>query len=86
MVNFFINQEIKTIKDFDTFDFWLIEMVNIHPTSTKVSVQLTKICGSESLCTQMVIILFPVMAGLEFQNKKKNQRKLKFDYFDSLII
>ena len=37
----------------------------MNPASKKVSIQLTKIAGSLSLCTQMLIILFPVWAGIK---------------------
>ena len=42
MSNFLINQKIKKIKDFDSFDY-LINwdgVHTLHPTSTKVNVQL----------------------------------------------
>ena len=49
----------------------------IHPTSMTVSVWLTKITGSLSLCTHMLIILFTVWAGIKnekFKVKSKNQK------------
>ena len=60
-------------------------MVYIHPTSTKDSVQLTDISGSQSLCTQMVIILYPVMAGLENQNNQKIKKSKQSKSLYSVI-
>ena len=65
------NQIIKRIKVFDFFNLCLIENLCIHPTSMTVSVRLTKITGSLSLCTHMLILLFPVWAGIE--NDKINR-------------
>ena len=38
-----------------------------HPTSRRVSKQLTKITIRLSIPTHMVIILFPVWAGIKFR-------------------
>ena len=43
----------------------------MHPTSKKVNTQLTKIAGSLSLCTHMLIILFAVRAGIKKKIKLK---------------
>ena len=65
-------------------------MVYKHPPLTKVSVQLTNINDSLSLSTPMVIILFPVMAGLKnkkkSKKKSKNQKTQQFDSFDYLVV
>ena len=42
----------------------------IHPTSMKVSCQLTPIRGSTVTCC---IILFPVWAGIKYINKEINK-------------
>ena len=61
----------------------------MHPTSKKVSIQLTKIAGSLSICTQMLIILFPVWAGIKKEKLSQKCSKIKkskqFDNFDYLI-
>ena len=49
----------------------------IYPTLLKVSVPLIKIAGSLSLCTHMVIILFPVLAAIKLNQKIKNKEKIK---------
>ena len=52
-------------------------MVYIHPPLTKVSVQLTNISESLSLSTPMVIVLFPVMAGLKDPKNVEKIQKIK---------
>ena len=51
----------------------------MHPTSKKVSIQLTKIAGSSSLCTQMLILFFPVGSRIEKEKLSQNFVKLKKD-------
>ena len=87
MGNFLINQKIKKNQRNQRFWFfwflWLIEMVYIHPTSTKVSVELTKICGNSSLCSQMVNNSISCFGWtlrskiIRKSKKSKNQRKSK---------
>ena len=57
----------------------------MHPTSKNASIQLTKIVRSLLQCTQMLIILFTVWAGIKRRNlvkifekskKSKNQKKM----------
>ena len=64
----------------------------MHPTSKKVSIHLTKIAGSLSLCTQMWIILFPVWAEIKkekssrkFSKIKKIKKSKQFRYLYHLI-
>ena len=45
--------------------FCLIQILSAHPTSTKVSDQLTKITKSGLLPTHIKIIQFPVWAGFK---------------------
>ena len=45
----------------------MIHKLSAHPTSTRVSEQLTKINESLLPPTHMVIILFPVLAGIKFR-------------------
>ena len=45
----------------------------MHPTSKKVSIQLTKIAGSLSLCTQMLVTLFPDWAGIKKEKWYSNR-------------
>ena len=49
-----------------------------------VSVQLTKINGSLSLCTHMLIILLPVSAGIK--NEKIIERTCKMAYASNMAI
>ena len=61
----------------------------MHPTSMMVSAQLTKITGSLSLCTHILMILFPVWARIKNEKFKvkelKIQRSKQFDCFKYLI-
>ena len=59
-------------------------MVKIHPTSMKVTVQLTNISGCQSLYTQMVIILF--LLWLDLKNEKINKKNKELDSFDYLVV
>ena len=45
--------------------FLLTKKLCAHPTSTRVSEQLTKITGSSSCQIHMLIILFPDWAGIK---------------------
>ena len=71
-------------------NIWLIGMLFMHPTSKKVNVQPTKIAGSSSLCTHMLIILFPVWAGIKREIWSQKFWKIKtvwlFWIFDILYI
>ena len=60
-------------------------MLFVHPTSTRVSKQLTKITKNLSPPTHMVMILFPVWAGIKFRTclyilpqheESKNENKM----------
>ena len=53
----------------DCFDFLIYyKKLCIHPTSSKVSEQLTKITGSSFLHNCMLI--FPVWAGIKYRESK----------------
>jgi len=77
---FSINQKSKNWKKSKILILlilWFIEMVYIYPPLTKVSVQLTNISESLSLSTPMVIVLFPVMAGLKDPKNVEKIQKIK---------
>ena len=59
--------------------FWLIGKLRKPPTSMRVSVKLTKIAWSLSLCTHIVNMLFPVWAG--FKHEKSNNQKINIVWF-----
>ena len=53
------------------FQFQFFDLLrSIHPSSRRVSEQLTKITGSSSLHNQMLIILFSVWAGIKYRESK----------------
>ena len=85
MGNFLINQKIKKIKeikDFDSFDY-LINwdgVHTIHPSWTAVRYRQTdKHFWRLNLCTQMVMILFHVIARIKKSKDNKNQMQRRLN-------
>ena len=56
----------KIIKNKNTLILLIFDLLrSIHPTSRRVSEQLTKITRSSPLLNHMLIILFPIWAGIK---------------------
>ena len=58
----------------------------MHPSPKKVTIERTKIAGSLLLCTQMLIILFPVWSEIKKEILSRNIKKIKKSKQFDLII